>query len=167
MPDLSLNPGHDGEVLKAPLAGEAPVAFQTIDFVAHGVPSDFDTAMTAVEGVVLRAGIGLGVCEEALNLGARKRPVVLQSEQIVRPLIADCLGDFGLTPHGVDGDERAGLPAGGRSVPSASKAGRAGISLDFSDWRRSSRAEKWSNKQVVIIRGLFVSGPHSQSYKIT
>ena len=58
-PDLSLNPRNHGEVLKAPLAGEAPVAFQPVDFMAHGVPSDFDTAMTAVEGVVLRAAIGL------------------------------------------------------------------------------------------------------------
>ena len=124
-PDLSLNPGHHSEVLKAPLAGEAPVAFQPVDFVAHGVPSDCDTAMTAVEGVVVRAGIGLGVCEEALDFGARNRPVVLESEQIVRSLVADCLGDFGLTPHGVDGDERADLPAAGRPVPGA-PAGRGG-----------------------------------------
>ena len=99
-PDLSLNPSHHGEVLKAPLAGEAPVPFQPVDVVAHGVPSDFGTAMTAVAGVVVRAGIGPGVREEALDFGARNWPVVLETEQIVRPLVADCLGNFGLTPHG-------------------------------------------------------------------
>ena len=72
------------------------------------MPSDFDPAMTAVEGVVVRAGIGPGVREAALDFGARNRPVVLQSEQIVRSLVADCLGDFGLTPRGVEGDQDAG-----------------------------------------------------------
>ena len=42
----------------------------------------FDTAMTAVEGVVMRAGIGPGIREEALDFSARNRPVVLESEQI-------------------------------------------------------------------------------------
>ena len=38
--------------------------------------------MTAVEGVVMRAGIGPGIREEALDFSARNRPVVLESEQI-------------------------------------------------------------------------------------
>ena len=125
-PDLSLNHSHHDKVLKAPLAGEAPVAFQPIDFVAHGVPSDCDTAMTAIEGVVVRAGIGPGVREAALNFGARNRPVVLQSKQIVRPLVTDCLGDFGLTPHGVDGDQGAG------QCQAHQQGGDGGISLDCS-----------------------------------
>ena len=54
-------------------AGEALVAFQPVDFVAHGVPSDFGAAMTTVEGVVVRAVVSLGVREEALDFGAQNR----------------------------------------------------------------------------------------------
>lgn len=54
-------------------AGESPVAFQPVDFVAHGVPSDFGTAITAAEGVVVRAAISLGVREKALDFGVQNR----------------------------------------------------------------------------------------------
>ena len=40
----------------------------------------FGTAMTIVEGVVVRAGIGPGVREEALDFGAQNRPIILHSE---------------------------------------------------------------------------------------
>ena len=51
------------------------------------------------------------------STSARRTGQLSHSEQIVRPLITDCPGDFGLTPHSVDGDNcdcRMNSPQKGR-----------------------------------------------------
>ena len=98
--DLGLDHGDHVEVLEAPLSGEAPVAFQPVDPVADGVSSGFDAAMRPVEGVVAFAGVDFGVGKKALDLGAESRPVVLEGQQVVRALVADCSGDPGLAALG-------------------------------------------------------------------
>ena len=65
--DFGLDHGDHGEVLEAPLAGEAPVAFQPVDPVTDGVSSGFDAAMSPVEGVVAFAGVAFGIGEETIK----------------------------------------------------------------------------------------------------
>jgi len=38
----------------------------------------------------------------------KDRPIGLQRQQVIAATLDDGLGDIGLGPHGVDGDERAG-----------------------------------------------------------
>lgn len=70
--------------------------------------ADLDTAMVAVGGVVrVEGALRLGV-EEQAHVCAKRRPVVLEREQIVGPPGGDRLGNGALAADRIDGDERAG-----------------------------------------------------------
>ena len=64
--------------------------------------------MVVVRGLEAVEGRGTGVGEEPLDFARERGPIVLQRQQIVGALVADGLGDLGLTAHGVDRDQRAG-----------------------------------------------------------
>ena len=73
---------------------------------ADPVAADLDAAMIAVGGVVgVECGVGLAV-EEQPHVFGKGWPVVLEREQIVGALGADCLRDVLLAADGVDGHRK-------------------------------------------------------------
>ena len=52
--------------------------------------------------------VGWRIVEEVDHVLMKDRPIGLQRQQVIAATLDDGLGDIGLGPHGVDGDERAG-----------------------------------------------------------
>ena len=65
----SLDHADHGEVLEAPLAGEAAVGDEPLHVMADGMAADFNAAVVAVGGLVSVERERIGGGEEALDLG--------------------------------------------------------------------------------------------------
>jgi len=96
-----------GDAGEAELAGEAPVAAEPIDLSGEGDAALLDPAVAfVVIGDAVEAG-GRRVGEEGFDLGAERRLVGLDREQVVGPGVDDGGGDGRIAGDGIDGDDGA------------------------------------------------------------
>jgi Transposase IS116/IS110/IS902 family len=81
---------------------------QPFHLMTDPVRAGFDAAMVSVNGLERIATASLGHLERHLNLNGQTALVIFGGPQIVRAPVQDCLGDFGMASHCVDGDQGAG-----------------------------------------------------------
>ena len=141
-PDVGLDADEAGGIGQAAFAGEAALAGEPADLTRDADGALLDAAMALVDvGVdVERAGRGGG--KGGLDLGAQRRSVGLDGEQVVGAGITDGLGDGAVGGDRIDRDQGAPCRPSAAARRSSS-AGIAASSLDLSataSWPSTSRA---------------------------